>query len=138
MDGYFSDPRIQVIANGIMNDVGLDTVQMFAKLDDGSQEIFTYYAEVENVERVDRSEMPQYLEDNVECFDPSQCIVTKEQLDKQHNSSSWFSLSTLKFWQFSLFSNSVYLYSKILCNEMTVTKLGDYPTLEMYNFDHFL
>uniref|UniRef100_A0A915ED85 Armadillo repeat-containing protein 1 n=1 Tax=Ditylenchus dipsaci TaxID=166011 RepID=A0A915ED85_9BILA len=88
------------IANQILSGDDYDMVQLLVRLEDGSQQTLEFYRdEEEDDKKCLQKELPQYLDDNVECFDPSQCVLTKEQSEQQQqHGSSWFSLSALKFW----------------------------------------
>ena len=52
---------------------------------------------MEKYEPVNNRTLPQYL-DEIEIFDPTQCIVTKEQLQKQQGENSLFSAIKSYFW----------------------------------------
>lgn len=70
---------------------------MYVLLPDGSKQIFDFYPE--EVAESEKQNLPKYLDENVEIFDSNQCVITKEQLEKQ-SQHGWFpvSLSSFKFW----------------------------------------
>lgn len=73
---------------------------MHAHLPDGSKQIFDFYPE-ELTEYTNKEikDLPKYLDENFEIFNPDQCVITKEQLEKQ-TQKGWFpvSISSFKFW----------------------------------------
>lgn len=84
---------------------GLDVVQLQVLFDDGHKEIFSFYAnEYLSNKQKHQEFLPDYLDERLKVedkniFDINQFIVTNEQLNAEKNcDSSWFSLSSLKFW----------------------------------------
>lgn len=86
---------------------GLDVVQLQIRFEDGREETFDFYSNDESLlhnEQKRQASLPDYLDDRLTVddgglFDPNQCIITNEQLNaEQKHGSSWFSLSSLKFW----------------------------------------
>jgi hypothetical protein len=64
------------------------------KNDEGNEELFTFYRD-ENASPTPADNLPQYLDDNIEVFDPATAIVTNDY--KPSSNKGWFS-SVLSFW----------------------------------------
>jgi hypothetical protein len=57
--------------------VGFDEVNFVHKAEDGNEEMFHFYRD-ENASPPPAEDLPQYLDDNVEVFDPTCAIVTND------------------------------------------------------------
>jgi len=79
------------IANQITNIEGINDVGYLFKNDDGKKEVFTFYRDENSQPSPEK--LPQYLDDNIEYFDPATAVVTN---DFKTTSKGWF--SSFSFW----------------------------------------
>ncbi|KAH7724662.1 Protein K05C4.7 [Aphelenchoides avenae] len=77
---------------------GFEMIQQLVRDADGARQHFNFYREELLGDAEPKKEMPAYLDDNIEIFDPTQCIVTKDQLNAGQDSSSWLSSIKSFFW----------------------------------------
>lgn len=88
---------IQAVARIILG-CGFEMIQQLVRDADGARQHFNFYREELLGDAEPKKEMPAYLDDNIEIFDPTQCIVTKDQLNAGQDSSSWLSSIKSFFW----------------------------------------
>jgi len=87
----------KVIINALLSS-GCEMVKQLIKSEDGSTQIFDFYAHAQEMESQETNSSPKYLNDDIEIFDPTQCVITKDQLFNIQSEPGW--LSTIKgyFW----------------------------------------
>jgi len=83
---------------------GYEKLQRIVRLDDGSAQAYDLFREevfalTPEEEEARKKEIPQYLDDNVMVFDPSQCVIPKDHASLS-SGSSWLSgvKAYLPFW----------------------------------------
>lgn len=79
-------------------DCGFEMIQQLVRDADGGRQHFNFYREELCGDGELRREMPAYLDDNIEIFDPTQCIVTKDQLNAAQAGGSWLTSIKSYFW----------------------------------------
>uniref|UniRef100_A0A0N4ZV54 Conserved protein n=1 Tax=Parastrongyloides trichosuri TaxID=131310 RepID=A0A0N4ZV54_PARTI len=78
--------------------VGFEMIKQIVNTTDGETEIFEFYKDQLHDENV-MNNLPQYLDEHVEIFNPENCIITNDDLRKaQSNSGGWLSSITSYFW----------------------------------------
>uniref|UniRef100_A0A0N5BTB1 DUF3453 domain-containing protein n=1 Tax=Strongyloides papillosus TaxID=174720 RepID=A0A0N5BTB1_STREA len=78
--------------------VGFDMIKQIVHTSDGETEVFEFYKEQLQDENAINN-LPQYLDDHVEIFNPENCIITNDDLRKaQSSSKGWFSSLTSYLW----------------------------------------
>lgn len=94
------DISSKAIASAILS-CGLEVVKLLVKIENEVQE-FEFYADAEELEKEEHRnlkarELPQYLDDNIEIFDPAQCVMTNDEIARE-NKEGWFRSLTSYLW----------------------------------------
>lgn len=95
-----ADVEAKSVADAIMNVDGFDTVGYVLTNEDGSVEIFTFYPD-ENA-AVPKANLPQYLDDNVDVYDPTRAVTTVDYKTcaEASGGGGWLSTATRSFFGF--------------------------------------
>lgn len=77
---------------------GFDMIKQIINTSDGEMEVFEFYKDQLQDDNLINN-LPQYLDEHVDIFNPENCIITNDDLRKAESSSKgWFSTITSYLW----------------------------------------